>query len=296
MFFKEAEVRLLLDRYPSLKKSLYPILASRRYLLNKKDRIREKVYLDLCGILAEDPVVSVPEFPGKFALDCKSDIFKRILFHKTYEPTLVKQCIGHLQKDRDVIDVGANVGFYTVLFARAVHGRKVLAIEPSTRALLRLRRNIALNNIGETTIVFDGAASSRSEEAYLNVVNGKEEYSSLGAMVHPSIVEEECVKEKVSTSTIDELVQRYSLDPGFIKVDVEGYEQFVFDGAKTTLETKRPIILSELSDPLLRRNGSSAMAVIETIRRHNYEVIDPITPEIPVGRKEFGDILCLPLK
>ena len=43
-------------------------------------------------------------------------------------------------------------------------------------------------------------------------------------------------------------------------------------------------------------NGSSAQSVIQIIRGHEYVVTDPISPTIPAGSKEFGDILCIPIE
>jgi FkbM family methyltransferase len=245
-------------------------------------------------ILVEDPVIRVNEFQGIFVIDRHSDLFKRLLVTKQYEPKLIKYCLQHLNKKRDVIDVGANIGFYTVLFAKNLDGGKILAVEPTINALKRLYKNIQLNQIEDNIIVFEGAASNYSGIAEIKTICGKEEYSSLGAWKHPSISGDKYVLQKVKVETIDDLVKRYSLDPGFMKVDVEGMEHLVFYGAKIVLETNRPVILSELSNSLLKENGSSSIDVINFIKSYEYDVIDLITSSIPPKINDFTNILCIP--
>ena len=248
----------------------------------------------MCELLVEDPVIKVDEFEGIFTVDCRSDLFKRLLLHKAYEPSLVKFALKYLNKDRDVIDIGANIGFYTVLFAKNLNSGKVLSIEPTKNAFQRLLKNIKLNQVEDKVILFEGAVLNYIGTTKIKIVEGKEEYSTLGSLSHPSISKKRYILQEVKTKTIDELVDQYSLDPGFMKVDVEGMEHLVFDGSKDVLKTKRPVILSELSDYLLKKNGSSAIEVINFIRSYGYNIIDTQTPNIPPQMKEFTNILCVP--
>lgn len=142
--------------------------------------------------------------------------------------------------------------------------------------------------------MFEGAVLNYIGTTKIKIVEGKEEYSTLGSLSHPSISKKRYILQEVKTKTIDELVDQYSLDPGFMKVDVEGMEHLVFDGSKDVLKTKRPVILSELSDYLLKKNGSSAIEVINFIRSYGYNIIDTQTPNIPPQMKEFTNILCVP--
>jgi FkbM family methyltransferase len=162
-------------------------------------------------------------------------------------------------------------------------------------ALYRLYQNIRLNQVQEKVIVFEGVVSNIIGDVEIKTIEGREEFSSLGAMKHPSIAtENKFALEKVVSTTIDELTKQYSLDPGFIKVDVEGMEHLVFDGARKTLVKNRPIILSELSDYLLRKNGASAKDVVNLIKEYNYDVINPLDPNKPIVFEKVKNILCLP--
>lgn len=287
-------LKTLTRKHPVFKVTLYPAIAVRRFFINKKNKFQEEIYQNLCDLLVDDPVIKVDEFQGIFAVDCRSDLFKRFIFSKEYEPTLAKLCRKCLDKNRDAIDVGANVGFFTIMLGKNLDRKRVLSVEPTMNALLRLHRNIKLNGLQAAVIVFEGVASNRMGEVEIKTIEGKEEYSSIGEMQHPSISKEVFRVQKTASATIDDLVNRHSLDPGFMKVDVEGAEHLVFEGSKHVLEKHRPVILSELNDYLLRKNGSSSAEVIAMISRYDYKIIDPITPGMRPGTKDFGDIFCVP--
>jgi len=292
MYF--TKFNFLIKKYPVLKYVFYPAIVVRRSVLNKRRALQEQIFNNLSKLLVEDPIIRVDEFEGNFAIDSRSDLFRRFVIQQQYEAELVKQCMALLDVNRDVIDVGANIGFFSVLFAQHLDHKKVLSIEPTKCALYRLYKNLALNNVQDRVIVFEGVASNFIGNTEIKTIQGKEEYSSLGEMKHPSILHETFSLEKIASTTLDELTKQYSLDPGFIKIDVEGVEHLVFEGAQNILSENRPIILAELSDYLLKRNGSSALQVINFIKKYQYDVIDPIHPNLPVGKEEFGNILCLP--
>jgi FkbM family methyltransferase len=241
-----------------------------------------------------DIVLSVSEFDGKFTLSPSSDLFRRILRNGSYEPELASLFRKHVNPSKDIIDVGANIGFFTVLGAKLTAGR-VLAVEPTKAAAQRLQHNIELNSVAERVILFKGVVSNSSGEETINVINGREEYSSIGNLIHPSAAGAVYEQERVTSMSVDDLVEQFNLQPGLIKIDVEGAEGKVYSGANHTLATYRPIIISELSEALLRPMGSSAVEIVRNIERLGYLVIDPLNPKQSPGTKAFGDILAIPV-
>jgi len=293
------KIKTFANKYALLKILLYPAIAMRRFVVKRVHSYQEEIYHNLCDLLIEDPVISIGEFRGIFAVDFRSDLFKRFLLTKQYEPELVKYCLKFLDKERDAIDVGANIGFYTVLFAKMLNSKKVLSIEPTVNALQRLYRNIKLNNIEKNVTVFEGAATNHLGITQIKTINGREEYSTLGEWKHPSISKEKYFLQETKVVTIDEIVNQYSINPGFMKVDVEGMEHFVFEGSKRTLENNRPIILAELSNYLLKSNGSSAKGLINFIKSYEYDVYGLNEPNAPITSnllliEDFANIICMP--
>ncbi|MEQ9105006.1 MAG: FkbM family methyltransferase [Rhodothermales bacterium] len=281
-------------RNPVVKTVLYPAFELRRRILTANRARYERLLANLSGRLAESPVLHVPEFDGFFEMDARSDLLERFLIDNEYEPELVAICREHVDASRDVVDVGANIGLYAVFFASLVESGRVLAVEPTPNALARLRANLDRNGVTERVQVFPGVCSDREGTFQIKSVAGKEEYSSLGEMEHPRIGDDAWTTTEVPGKTLDGLIADHGLSPGFVKVDVEGMEHVVFAGADEVLSTHRPVILSELSDYLLRRNGSSAAAVMARIASFDYEIVDPVHAGAKPGRGDFGDILCLP--
>ncbi|WP_437203121.1 FkbM family methyltransferase [Planctomicrobium sp. SH664] len=287
-------IKTLRTRYALVDSALYPLIAVKRYMTRGRLAEQQRIVDNLKEIIVGDPIVRLQEFSGEFALDVRSDVFRRVVLTKGYESSLTQLCLKHLDPNRDVIDVGANVGFYSVLLAKAIAPqRKVLAFEPTQRALKRLRENLALNHVTNVEI-FNGVASNSEGTAEIKTIEGKEEYSSLGATCHPDIAGERFVTESVVSRTLDTLVPEKGINPGFIKVDVEGAEHLVFSGALKVLKEYRPVVLSELSNFLLAKNGSSSQEVIRMIESQGYDVFNARDSRAQPGNKGFGDIICFP--
>ncbi len=278
-----------------LARSLAPALASRRRLRSARYARKRRVLDDFAAIAQSDVVVRVNEFDGEFFLDPSGDILARLVLNGSYEPQLVAIAAQYVDPARDAIDIGANVGFYSVMLAHLLQpGQRVLAIEPTSAASNRLRRNLHLNGVAHQVEVFLGAATNRQGSVDIRAIVGKEEYSTIGSISHPSAVGQPFATETVQATTVDSLVKELSLDPGFVKLDVEGAEHLVLQGASELLQVHRPVILSEASDFLLRQNGSSASQLISILEHHGYTVTDPHDPTRRPGAGAFDDILCIP--
>lgn len=297
-------LRNMTQKYPIIKSVLYPVIAVRRFFIKKLDKqvVQKQIINNLCEILDGDITIKVYEFNGIFSINPCSDIFYRIVSEKSYEPELVKLCLRYIDINRDMIDVGANVGFYTVLFSQNIgEGNKVLSIEPTKNGIKFLRHNIELNNVGKKVDIFEGAASNINGSTVIETIEGKEEYSSLGSIKYSGLENEKYTREKVECITLDTLVKEKNLNPGFIKVDVEGCEHLVIQGAHSTLLTKRPIILAEICELYLNKGGSSAKELIELILSYKYDVYDVQNPSLRFGKntKSFpaaSNIICFPIE
>lgn len=147
-------------------------------------------------------------------------------------------CRRILRPDDVVFDVGANMGYTAALFADAVgEGGRVVAIEPSPRSFFLLSRSLA--KVRNIELLNLGVSSTESElDFYVT--------ESLDlASFRPT---EGASKVTVRTVTVDMISADHG-QPSFIKVDVEGHEPRVFDGAAATLAREdRPIIIFEALD------------------------------------------------
>jgi FkbM family methyltransferase len=139
-----------------------------------------------------------------------------------------------------VYDIGANVGFYTILASRLVGplGR-VIAFEPLPRNLEFLKRHVTLNDASNVT-VYEAAVWDRS---------GSSQFDAGGDRSVGRVHEEGSTC--VATVKLDELLESQSLPPpSLIKMDIEGGELRALRGAAGLLRLHRPSILLATHGPI----------------------------------------------
>jgi FkbM family methyltransferase len=272
-----------------------PLQIRRKYLVNKY-----RSAFDAMGRLARhaqhDIRISVPEFDGTFTLSPKSALFQRLMIYGAYEPAVSNMFLEHVDPNRDVIDVGANVGFFTVGAACRLQKGRVLAIEPTAGAFNRLVSNVRDNGVANRVVMEKVLIADTPGIGSVNVVDGKEEYSSLGRLVHPGAATANGVKEEqVPIVTLDFLVAKHQLAPSLIKIDVEGAEHKVLRGAVETLRRLRPYVMAECSDIMLAQQGSSSIEIRKLLASLGYRIVNPEAPGTPFGKTIAGDIFCVPI-
>ena len=232
-------------------------------------------------------VVKLNNISGEFEIDVRSDILKRIVLTKEYEPRIVNLILENINSNEDAINIGANIGLFSNLLADNINSdNKVLAIEPTTRALEILKNNISRNNNQDKIIVFEGLANDIEGVYEINIVPGK--------FVHSSVKKENIIKEKVNGVTLDSLVIIHKINAGIMVIDVEGAEMNVLKGAVETIKKCTPVIISELDDDLLKEQGSNSKEVVKFLQELKYTIIDP-----EGGKLEYpftGNIIAIPLK
>jgi FkbM family methyltransferase len=159
----------------------------------------------------------------------------------TYEPKNVEAIQKTVRKDDVAYDVGAHVGYFSVLMGDIVgSGGKVVAFEPRGLNLGYLRQHVAVNHCNNIEIV-SKAVGDHSGHAKLETRTG----SGTGYV-------SETGDEDVEITSIDELVETGALPaPTFLKIDVEGGEMAVLRGARKIIASQRPrMILATHGDDI----------------------------------------------
>ncbi len=168
-----------------------------------------------------------------------------LLIRQYFEDAELAACERLAVLGSTVIDVGANVGIFTMTLARLV-GEKgtVIAVDPLPRNCARLRAHAKMNNHSNILVV---------ELA----VGEKVGVVSLNPAIDPAFVSIHSDSSAASSSTdievemrpLDEIWHSMGSQPvSFMKVDVEGSELGVLDGGKELLSTHRPAMLIEVAD------------------------------------------------
>jgi FkbM family methyltransferase len=191
-------------------------------------------------------------------------------------------------EDKTIIDIGGNNGSFAVDFAHLVGNKgQVHTFEPQRIIYYQLCTNIFLNGL-TNVYCHNEAIGNIDGELIIETPNyleknkpvnfGAAEIGDIGALVKSSRLDSKIFKDVV-----------------FIKIDVQGYESFVIEGAINTIQQHRPYLFVEFEDHLLQKQGSSEVKLQSQIEELGY-VVKPFQEGIPyqtVSGKCL-DFVCIP--
>jgi FkbM family methyltransferase len=171
-----------------------------------------------------------------------------LAYKRWFEAKNLESLRQFVRPDSTVVDIGANIGFFTINFARWVGAKGcVLAIEPEHQNLETLQKRIAREAGLARVEVIEGAAAEVNAPLFL-VVNP----------MHPGDHRLGSNGVAVSGYAIDSLLsERRLTDISFIKIDVQGAEFRVLKGAEQTLRSAKPTLFIEIDEAALAGAGSS---------------------------------------
>jgi FkbM family methyltransferase len=247
-------------------------------------------------VLPSPVLVDLKEFLGVFELDIRSDLFGTIAFQGCYENDFLKIVAQYLDFDKDAVDIGANVGFFSIYFAKILrNNNKVLSIEPNPNAYNFLKKNVERNDCTLKIILYNGALTDQTNgKVTLNAIEGKEEYSSLGVIDKNYVRNLKVNQIEVNSTTLDNLVDQYKIKPGIVKIDTEGAEYLVIKGSLKTIREFRPVIISELCDDFLVTMNHSSKDIIDLLISNNYKIINAKTLDETISYPFNGEIIAVP--
>ena len=166
-----------------------------------------------------------------------------IYYLGTFEPYCLPFLKGCAKKGGTVLDVGANIGFYTLESAVSVGSLgRVISIEAAPSHLQSLRQNIDLNEMKNVSVL--GTAVGEADGyANLSLAAGE----NLGMFTLGEI--EGVDSHSVTVTTIDSLLEKQKIESlDFVKMDIEGSEYKALLGAARTFGKFRPSLLIELNE------------------------------------------------
>ncbi|MBV5302722.1 MAG: FkbM family methyltransferase [Chlorobium sp.] len=157
-----------------------------------------------------------------------------------------------------VIDVGANIGSFSLklahsVFKMAIHGVRIFSFEPNPYIFKSFGENLLKNKKISSFIISEEIALGSKNETITLLLDQKNSGSSK-VISSPDV---ECIK--VHCTTIDTFISANNLQRlDFLKIDVEGYEPFVIDGALETIKKFKPVIYCEITPAWFEKNMRSS--------------------------------------
>lgn len=192
----------------------------------------------------------------------------RDLFLGQWEPDVVDYLRRTVQPGMTVLDIGANIGIYTLICAKQVGaGGVVHSFEPTPATFARLERNVALNRLANVHI--NQVALSNQEgvtEFHLYHQN------AMNSLARQAWVGKVKAVVPVRTRTLDGYVAEEGITRvDLVKLDVEGAERMVLRGGSALLQSETaPALLVEFADRTTEAFGYRAAELRDLLEAHGY--------------------------
>ncbi len=246
----------------------------------------------------DGPVTTGWYFGQRFKHHLLGDMSQCTFVDGRYEPNEMYAMSKLIGRGMCVVDVGANAGVFTLMAAGlAGAAGTVHAFEPSTRDRERLLANLSLNGLSNVKVHAE-ALGRASGKAVLAVAGADHPgHNTIGGFAHSA--GPRAYELEVHVMSLDEFVEAQTLTRlDLLKIDVEGSETAVLQGARETLSRFRPTLVVEAYDPSLRQLGTSAAELLQLLRGAGYElkVFGPSGQAEPLvdDRLTGVNLLCTP--
>lgn len=183
-----------------------------------------------------------------------------------------------IKEGQTVIDIGAFIGDHTIAYAQAVGlSGKVYAFEPNPVAFQCLKHNTRdLKNVWNVNV----GLSDKTEIVPLSGNNGNEAGAYVGSHM------------KLADVKMERFDDEIPFGADFIKIDAEGYEPKILDGMHNTLDKYHPILVIEVNEVALERQGFKPSDIFWRLESHGYDY--KIIQENCKAMDPMYDIICLP--
>ena len=236
----------------------------------------------------------------KIYLDSNDSLHLSI--HKNWEDLETEIVKKHVSKGDFVLDLGANIGYYTLLFAKIVgDSGRVYAFEPDPVNFALLKKNVEVNNYNNVVLV-QKAVSNKSEKSKL--------YLCEGNLADHRIYDTHNGRKsiQIETTKLDDFFNDKNIRFDFIKMDIEGAEGGAVQGMRNILKRSKNIkIITEFYPEALEGFGIGAREYLNLLLRHNFkffmldekekkirEISAPkLLKEYPKENRKFTNLLCI---
>lgn len=199
-------------------------------------------------------------------LKAEDHIQRTLLWYGFYEKDSILKWEQFIQDDSVVIDIGANIGYYTLIAANKAGKGWVHCFEPVTISYEALQQNIQLNHLTNVTANAVGISNSEALQTYYI---SSADNRGMSGMKHPENFSG--LVEKKQTITLDSYAIKNNLSRiDLIKIDIEGNELNALKGMQTILTQNRPALFIEVIKEHLTKFGTGIDEVYAFLQSYGY--------------------------
>lgn len=172
-----------------------------------------------------------------------------------------------------MLDVGASAGSFTLL-AKHHPDMTVYAFEPTPIGARILRENVYLNGLTDKVTVSECAVSNYNGTGIMHVIKA---IGGLGVSMLDGkpAWHKDCDDIEIGVVTLDTYCELNRITPTLIKIDVEGAEKMVLQGAKETIEKYHPFLIFETSNENTDQYGYNTHELVTMVENWGYTWLSP---------------------
>ena len=272
---------LNLKAYSALKKSLIPL----RFL--RRSRLIRRLYVGLENKIVSYGVILIGCHGIRFFVDSADlGLGRKLLNQERFEAYETSLFEHFVKKGMTIVDVGANIGYYSLLAATILDGTgKVIAFEPVPRNYDLFLKSMDENGF-KNILPIQKALSNRNGSQEISLDAKDYSTSSLSEKNTPQPL----TSLQVETTTLDICLKEQRVSRvDVLKIDVEGAETLVLEGATETLKHTR-LLLLEFWPPAIRNlHGDPFCCLLELQKSFSIKRIDEVKKQL-VNLRELKDL------
>lgn len=242
-------------------------------------KIEKKIWFFLNVFGIKSYTFRIPNSKLLITINPKDDSVSKLIFLNSYETETLLFASKYIVAGDQVIDIGANIGYVTLLFSSFVgENGEVHSFEPSRREFLHLCENVNLN-CAKNIFLNQFAISNQNGYAKMFVLDDDRfgAFNSIGEPTHQKVKLATVHTEAIRTMKIDDYLTLFpNLKPCLIKIDVEGFEKQVLEGMQNLLNSqKAPCLIIEVFEGTHQGEQISAQALVHYVEKFGYKLYSP---------------------
>ena len=194
----------------------------------------------------------------------------------TKEPETLEWIDGFEKKDNLIFwDIGANIGLYSIYNVIKNKNSVSISFEPSSSNLRVLTRNVSINKLENNIKVFPLPLTNKDNQFQIMNESDFIEGGSLNSFGEKFNFEGKIFENKMNYqilgTSINYLIENNTLEiPDYIKIDVDGIEHFILEGASKYLENKK---IKSLSIEINENFKEQYIKVMEIMKKSNFKIL-----------------------
>jgi FkbM family methyltransferase len=233
-------------------------------------------------------------------LDPRSETERFAIWTGEYDCELMSQLSRCLSEGDTALDIGANVGFWTVALGKRLRDLRgmLFAFEPVPANFARLEENVDLNDLGSTVCCMQAALGEEEGSLELAVDHRNGAVTGNAVVVRGGVGNYMKATDQAQVARLDRVAEELNVTRcRFMKIDIEGAEAMAFRGGMNFLRSCRPIIFGEFNRFWMRQFNDSFLDVARMFEPLSYLIFQrthPTWTRITAPTVDLSDVLLVP--